>query len=345
MIIVDPLDKHIVQPFFSSSTTISNNNSYYISQLSTRGSSYGSMNSIYTIPRNTNSDSIDTQHSSGSWKINTIINIQKNHINLNELTNKFKEIINTNIPAGINDMTIQTSHSVGNNISHVYTFTAIIPTDYTVITNNNKSLMTNAINTILSTYLGINNNNNIETVFTVISNLCFPKNTPIDTDQGIVVIENIDITRHTLNQKSIVAITKTTSTDSYLICFKKHALGTNYPKEDTVMSKEHKIKYNGHLIEANKFLHKFTGVYKVGYNGEILYNILLDKYSTIFVNKLQCETLDPSNIVAKLYRNFNNIPEKNRLKIIEEINNYTIKKSKLNKSSNNNTLKQIKFTK
>lgn len=344
MLIIHPIDILVVSPFFSSLSNISNNNSYYIEQISPRESLYGSMNSIYTIPGNIISDSIDTQHSSGSWKIITTIKIQNNQINLNELTNKFKQIINTNIPSGTNSMTIQTNHSI-NNKNHTYTFTATIPTDYTLITNNDKSIMTNTINSSLSDYLAINTNINQNSISTIISNTCFPKNTPINTDQGIIAIEKIDTNIHTVNNNSIVAITKTTSMDSYLIGFKKHALGINYPKEDTVMSKDHKIKYNGQFIEAKKFLQKFTNVYKVGYSGEILYNVLLDKYSTILVNNLHCETLNPTNLVAKLYRDFNKIPEKDRLKIIETIKKNTKNMSKLNESTRNNTLKQIKFTK
>jgi hypothetical protein len=134
-----------------------------------------------------------------------------------------------------------------------------------------------------------------------ISNICFKSNTPIQTDQGIVVIDKIDTCKHTINNKQIVYITKTITTDKYLICFKKNALGLNYPTDTTIMSRNHKINYHGKMIEAYKFIGHFENVYKVKYDGETLYNILMDEHSEINVNNIICETLHPKNIVAKIY--------------------------------------------
>ena len=56
------------------------------------------------------------------------------------------------------------------------------------------------------------------------------------------------------------------------------------------------------MIEADKFVfHKFKNVKRLKYTGEILYNVLMEKYERIQVNNLICETLHPSNVIAKLY--------------------------------------------
>jgi hypothetical protein len=55
------------------------------------------------------------------------------------------------------------------------------------------------------------------------------------------------------------------------------------------------------MIEAYKFVEKFENVKKVRYNGDILYNVLMEDYNAIYANNLLCETLDPDNIIAKLY--------------------------------------------
>jgi len=68
------------------------------------------------------------------------------------------------------------------------------------------------------------------------------------------------------------------------------------------MSKEHKIFYKGQLIPAYRFLNMSREVKKVTYNGEVLYNVLLNNYSTMKVNNLTCETLHPNNTIAILYR-------------------------------------------
>ena len=132
------------------------------------------------------------------------------------------------------------------------------------------------------------------------SNICFPKNTPVKTDQGIIFIENIKPSIHTIKNKPITFITKTITQDDYLVCFKKDSLGINYPIEETVISKEHKILYKGKMKEAKKFI-EFDNVYTKKYNGEVLYNILMETHETIEVNNLICETLDPNNLLSKIY--------------------------------------------
>jgi N-acetylneuraminic acid mutarotase len=136
---------------------------------------------------------------------------------------------------------------------------------------------------------------------TPISNICFPSGTPIQTDQGIIPIEQINRLQHTINGQTIQHITKTVTMDKHLICFKKNSLGKNYPSRDTIMSCEHKIEYDGKLAAAYRFLDLTDQVVKVKYTGEILYNVLLVKYGTMSVNNLTCETLHPENIIAKLY--------------------------------------------
>ena len=135
-----------------------------------------------------------------------------------------------------------------------------------------------------------------------ISNICFPAGTPIKTDQGNVHIDKIDTTYHTINNQPIEHVTQTITNDTYLICFEKNALGTNYPSRKTVMSKDHKIYYRRKMVPANHFLTLSNGVRKVKYSGELLYNVLLSKPSTMYVNNILCETLDPENIIAKLYK-------------------------------------------
>ena len=72
------------------------------------------------------------------------------------------------------------------------------------------------------------------------------------------------------------------------------------------MSKNHKVYYKGIWREAQEFIDEFDKIYEVPYNGELLYNILLEKHDKVYVNNLVCETLHPKNNIAKLYiSNFN----------------------------------------
>jgi hypothetical protein len=148
---------------------------------------------------------------------------------------------------------------------------------------------------------------------TPISNICFPANTPIVTDQGIFPIQHIQPTSHTIGNKKIVAITQSISTDKYLVCFEKNALGPHYPSERTIMTQEHKVCYKGQMREAWKFVGRFEQVRKIPYHGEILYNVLLEQHGTIHVNHLLCETLHPKNLMARLYTSSLNETDKNNM--------------------------------
>jgi hypothetical protein len=134
-----------------------------------------------------------------------------------------------------------------------------------------------------------------------VGEICFPKGTPIATDQGLISIEKINPKVNTIRNKSITAITKTVSNDKYLVCFEKDALAPNFPSHKTIITANHSIFYKGEMRIAKWFLHKFENVKKVKYNGEILYNVLLEKHDKMFVNNLLCETLHPDNFIAKLY--------------------------------------------
>jgi len=149
-----------------------------------------------------------------------------------------------------------------------------------------------------------------------ISNICFPAKTPVSCDQGIIAIEKINPEIHTINNKTIVGITQTIHQNDYLVCFEKHALGINYPSAPTTMTKDHKIYYRGKMRKASYFLHDFEKIKKVDYDGEILYNVLMEKHEKIKINHLVCETLHPRNIIAKLYTSNLDKNYKNKITIM-----------------------------
>jgi hypothetical protein len=156
------------------------------------------------------------------------------------------------------------------------------------------------------------------------SNICFPGKTPIVTDMGIVNIEDIDVDYHTIRDKKIVALTKTKSQDNYLVCFETNSLEENYPSDKTIMSSEHKVLYKDNLVQAKKLVGRHKGVKRVKYNGQTLYNILLEDYSWVMVNDMVCETLHPENELAKWY--LSDLPQSYKDKIITVMNYASSKK-------------------
>jgi hypothetical protein len=159
-----------------------------------------------------------------------------------------------------------------------------------------------------------------------ISNTCFPANTPITTDQGVVPIEQINPLKHTIRNKKIIAITQTVTNDDYLVCFEKNAISNNIPCEKTIVSKNHLIFNKGNMIKAKSFIGKYENIYKIKNNNEILYNILLEKYDKMIVNNLICETLHPDNMIAKLYTLLPSYNLEQQCKMIKVYNKVVSKK-------------------
>ena len=161
--------------------------------------------------------------------------------------------------------------------------------------------------------------------------ICFPAGTPVLTDQGNIPIELIDPNVHTIKKKPIVAITQSFMNEDTIVCIEKHSLGINIPNKRTYISNYHGIIYKNKLVSAKQLVGRLRGIYHVKYNKQILYNVLMEKHYIINVNNLSVETLNPKNIVAKLYTNEHSPEEKTKL--ILEINEIT--KNNKNKNKNN----------
>jgi hypothetical protein len=142
----------------------------------------------------------------------------------------------------------------------------------------------------------------------LLGDLCFLRNTLINTDQGVLPISLIKPDFHTIDGQRIVAVTETAQeTDDYLVCFEKDSMGPDCPNAQTIMSPNHAVLYNGSLIRAHDLVNdpELSGedkVHKVPYASELLYNILMDSYGTVTANNMVCETLDPEHRIAQLYK-------------------------------------------
>lgn len=144
----------------------------------------------------------------------------------------------------------------------------------------------------LSTFVGMNAS---------LGYVCFPRGSFVKTSEGNEVpIEMLNPQLHRINNKRIVAVTKTCYKDTHLVYFPENCFGNNMPLRDTRVSKSHKLLYKGEWLRALDLVGKVRNAKLVDYNGELLYNVLLEKDGVMAVNGLVCETLHPSNPVAKL---------------------------------------------
>jgi len=152
------------------------------------------------------------------------------------------------------------------------------------------------------------------------SNVCFPAKTPVITNQGPVNIEDINPSIHTIRNKKIVAITKTVAHDKNLVRIAKHALGHLYPEKTTFISENHKVLFQGQMVKAKHLVDETKNITNVPYNGEALYNVLLEEHEKMQVNNLIVETLHPEHKVAKLYRFLKNVDAAHHGKLIALFN-------------------------
>ncbi len=138
--------------------------------------------------------------------------------------------------------------------------------------------------------------------------ICLVGGTPILTDEGYIEIENIKPGKNKINGRNIIAISQSISPDNELVCFEKDSLGLNIPSQKTIMTKEHKIFYNKELREAHTFIGMNNKIYNVPYDGEILYNVLLEIHHTMNVNNMIVETLHPQHKIARLLFKNSKVP-------------------------------------
>ena len=159
----------------------------------------------------------------------------------------------------------------------------------------------------------------------IISNICFPAKTPVNTDQGMIHIDKLDPNIHTIRNKRIVAITKTISQDKNLVQINKNAIGENIPSKKTKISNYHTLLYKGTMVHAMDLVGKVSGVKYIEYNQEILYNVLMENHDKMIVNNLIVETLNPNNAIAKLHHVMATSSPARIKRLIRLSNEYVIK--------------------
>jgi hypothetical protein len=153
------------------------------------------------------------------------------------------------------------------------------------------------------------------------SNICFVASTPVQTDQGKEQISKLIPGYHTIDGKQIKAITETVTKDKYIYKIKRNAFGKNKPSRETIVSGNHLIEFDYVLVPVRS-LEEHPNVESLKYNGERLYNILMDKHEIITINNMKVETLHPNNLIAKLFTNesFKKMDKKEKNIFIKKFN-------------------------
>jgi hypothetical protein len=130
--------------------------------------------------------------------------------------------------------------------------------------------------------------------------ICFVKDTMVQTDQGQVAIQELRPGKHTLFKQYILAVTETIHTDAQLVKVAAYAFGS-YPTKDTYVSKNHKINGADSFKEAQEYVNGVT-VTLVPYDRQPLYNVLCERPAFMKVHGMMAETLDPSSDIALYHK-------------------------------------------
>ena len=225
-------------------------------------------------------------------------------------TFSYQEIVNKDIyiVTEVGDIVTILEYTITHNVNDTFN---IVNNNITTTYNRGDTIEGTNFDILLgSIYLKQNNNNNNNNNNLII---CFPVDTPITTDQGIVNIQNLEKDSYTINGNKVLGVV------SYkpklpidMVLFKQHALGYNMPNKDTLMTRNHQVYYNNIPREAIAYT---TNAFKLNkttlkglpnnpkpqltrYNKEV-FNVILEDGHKMKVNNMLVETLHPSNELYK----------------------------------------------
>ena len=122
--------------------------------------------------------------------------------------------------------------------------------------------------------------------------ICFGPTEMVETDQGMIPIQEIHASNHTIRDLPVTQKTSIRCLDDKVVLIEKDALGKDYPTKDTIVSLNHQILLDNKYVRARHI--KRDGVYRIDSNNRELYNIMLPKYTHMKVNNMIVETLHPS---------------------------------------------------
>ena len=123
---------------------------------------------------------------------------------------------------------------------------------------------------------------------------CFLGPTKVKTDQGLIAFNQLT-KYNTISNLKIKKVTKMYNSDDNLIFIKKHAFGKNIPNKNTYIGRNHGIYIDGKLVRARDLINKNSVQQHVRRVNDMIYNVLLEKYSIMYINNMPCETLNEND--------------------------------------------------
>lgn len=141
--------------------------------------------------------------------------------------------------------------------------------------------------------LGPDNNTPNVAFFNQSTRWCLVAGTMITTDQGEIKIEELTKT-NTINGLKVLGLSKNhVNSGEDMVLIEKDAIDENVPVKDVCMSTGHRVQYKGQLVKCSDLVgeNEKIKMTKLEEN-QIIYNVLLEKYTTMKANNMDVETLE-----------------------------------------------------
>ena len=122
---------------------------------------------------------------------------------------------------------------------------------------------------------------------------CLVAGTMITTDQGEIKIEELTKT-NTINGLKVLGLSKNhVNTGEEMVLIEKDAIDENVPVKDLCMSTGHRVQYKGQLVKCADLIGEIEKIKMTKLDeNQIIYNVLLEKYTTMKANNMDVETLE-----------------------------------------------------
>ena len=135
---------------------------------------------------------------------------------------------------------------------------------------------------------------------------CFNGDAMVLTDQGKIMIKDINKDIHTIKKRKILGLVQCHFDNKGGFLIPKDGIEKNVPDRDTKIGWWHRIWYKGKLRLISRLYNKgkLPKLIPIDGNGETFYTIYLEVYGKMKVNNIFAETLNTDSHICHYYNKF-----------------------------------------
>ncbi len=135
---------------------------------------------------------------------------------------------------------------------------------------------------------------------------CFNGDAMVLTDQGKIMIKDINKDIHTIKKRKILGLVQCHFDNKGGFLIPKDGIEKNVPDRDTKIGWWHRIWYKGKLRLISRLYNKgkLPKLIPIDGNGETFYTIYLEVYGKMKINNILAETLNTDSHVCHYYNKF-----------------------------------------